>query len=219
MWRLFRGSPSVATRSQRMRPVRRSSAIDHPSVTRSVVGGVAVAVEPGLEGGGAAPADGGRDEHEIAPDHGAGMRQAGNGRVPEDGFAARRAPAVGQLLAIGHTRRQRPAEGRPAIRRRPPLRQWRAPRAGSQDNLAGGWRGCRARRQPGTAVQDHPSRGAVVGRQRESHSRGINRHVVTPGRLTSARTLRHGERHLAIRQRPRAGQRWPSLSGDGERVR
>ena len=78
--------------------------VQHPAMRRSIVRGIAVAVEAGLERGVRAAADGARHEDHVAPDDRAGVRKPGNRPPPQDVRAGRRAPAVRQVLSLGDCR-------------------------------------------------------------------------------------------------------------------
>ena len=117
MCRLSSGSPSNATRSQ----TDLSGALverDRPSTSarERSVRRVAVAVEAAAERRLRIAADRARDEDAIAPDDRARVREARDGRPPQDVLAGRDVPAVGQILAVGDAGRLHAAERRPAAR-------------------------------------------------------------------------------------------------------
>ena len=107
-----------------------------PLVLRDVLGSGARAVEPRLERGIRPRRDRRRDEHLVAPHHGARVREAGDARLPEDAGRAVAVPRVRQVRAVRDARRVPPAELRPAARRparpRPPSAT-SAPKPGKHD--------------------------------------------------------------------------------------
>src|SRR4029453_7431854 len=73
-------------------PARLIERVHHPALRRSVVRGIAVAVQPGLEGRRSTAADGARHEDALAPDDRTRVTQAWNPGAPEDVLAARAVP-------------------------------------------------------------------------------------------------------------------------------
>jgi hypothetical protein len=90
--------------------------VEHPSLRRSIVGGVAVAVETGLERCVASARDRARDEDRVAPHDRARVRESGNRRFPEDVFPGRGIPRVRQILFITDAGGFAAAERRPVSR-------------------------------------------------------------------------------------------------------
>src|SRR5262245_17357326 len=91
--------------------------VDHPAMWRSVIGGIAVAVQPGLERRAAAAADGGGDKQAIAPDDRTGVGEAGNRRAPGDVPARLAVPRIRQALPIGDAGCLGPSERGPTALR------------------------------------------------------------------------------------------------------
>ena len=152
--------------------------VQHPAMRRSIVRGIAVAVEAGLERGVRAAADGARHEEHVAPDDRAGVRKPGNRRPPQDVRAGGRAPVVRQVLSLGAAGRFVSAERWPvagAVRRR---RQCAFRRAAAAHNAARLHRRLNAARQPLAAIENHPSRLAVVRDQVEADTRAVDREGV-----------------------------------------
>ena len=95
--------PLVAWFSLRRRPLPADLSralvdrVQHPAMRRSIVRGIAVAVEAGLERRVRAAADGAGHEEHVAPDDRAGVCEARNRRPPQDVRAGGRIPVVGQV--------------------------------------------------------------------------------------------------------------------------
>ena len=147
-------------------PWRLSSANSVQRCARSIVGRVAVAVQPGPERRLRIAADGAGHEHAIAPHDRARVREARDRRAPAARVRRLRVPGVGQLLAVRDTRRLRAAERRPAAGRgRERLRR----RAGQRrdHDLPPRHHHRFGRQAPRAAVQDHAPRLAGIRDQRE----------------------------------------------------
>ena len=181
MCRLLRGSPCAAVRSQRIRAGARVDRVQHPAMHRSVVRGVAVAVETRLERGIRTAADRAGHEQHVTPDDRAGVREAGNRPPPQDIRARGRAPGVREPLSIGDAGRFMPAERWPvagASRRR---RQRACRGAAAADDaarldrrLTAGWR-------PLAAIENHPPDCAGVLDQGEADARAGHGEGVASG--------------------------------------
>ena len=79
-------------------------AVDLPGVLGEIVDRRDVAVEPRPEGLVAGAADGGDDEDAIAPDHGAGVRDAGDRGLPADVLLGVDVPLDDRALAVAVAR-------------------------------------------------------------------------------------------------------------------
>src|SRR6185369_5464434 len=77
--------------------------VDVPGVRRSVCVGINIAEEPMTKELPALAADGGGNEHFVAPDHGACVREPGNRSLPENVCAFGRIPGRGGRLTVGNS--------------------------------------------------------------------------------------------------------------------
>ena len=185
-------------------------------MTRAIVGRVAVAVEPGLEGRVLAAADRARDEDEVAPHDRARMREAGDRRAPQDVLTGRGVPSIGKVLALRDPRGFGTAERRPVTGARGSRRQRASSGTGdARDRTRPDVHGY-APWQPLAAIEDHAAHGAVVFDERKADARSVDRELVDTRIAAVLRRVLQRQRHFTAAQRPRAGHRRPAGAGQGE---
>ena len=91
--------------------------VDPPFVLGIVLDRCDIAIQPDLEAGILLPADRGRHEHLVAPDHRARQAKSGDRRLPGHVGAGGRIPGRGQRKAFSDTQRGNTAELRPVYAR------------------------------------------------------------------------------------------------------
>ncbi len=175
----------------------------------AIIGGIAIAVESGLEGRVAAAADRAGHVDRVAPDDRTRVGQARDRCPPQDVLAGRGIPGVGPVLLRGDagcfaTAKRRPVTGT----RRNPLERTLGGASGANEPALSD-RCVHAGRQPAAAIEDHHARFAVIGDQIQANDRSRNgepvgRRAITLGR---ARIVLQGD--LAAAELPAAGHRRP----------
>src|SRR5258705_8686176 len=78
--------------------------IDHPSLTRAIFGGVAVAVKTGPEGRIWVSADCAGHKDLVTPNDGTRMREPGNRGAPKNVLTSLRVPPIREMLSLCYAR-------------------------------------------------------------------------------------------------------------------